>query len=71
MDEYEYDVETELSHEQEAVMELGLALDEAIEYIQDLLAALADICPRSVLRLMPDVIQAEQFLRDWSPEDDR
>lgn len=71
MDEHEQDLEVELSHEQEAVMALGLALDEGIEYIRDLLDTLYSIYPRIILKHTPLIMQAESFVREWSPEDDR
>jgi hypothetical protein len=71
MNDQEYDPVEELSHEQEAVLALGLALDEAIDYMQDLLAILYQIYPRVILKHTPDIMQAEHFLRQWSPGDDR
>lgn len=71
MDEHEQDLEVELSHAEESVMALGLALDEAIDYIRDLLDILYQIYPRIILKHTPDIMQAESFLREWSPEDDR
>jgi hypothetical protein len=71
MNDQEYDPVEELSHEQEAVLALGLALDEAIDYMQDLLHILYQIYPRVILKHTPDIMQAEHFLRQWSTGDDR
>jgi hypothetical protein len=71
MNDQEYDPVEELSHEQEAVLALGLALDEAIDYMQDLLAILYQIYPRVILKHTPDIMQAEHFLQQWSIGDDR
>ena len=71
MNQYEFDPVEELTHEQEAVLALGLALDEAIDYMQDLLCILYQIYPRVILKHTPDIMQAEHFLKQWSTEDDR